>query len=159
MKRENIIEILMLILVIGAIIVAPLTIYYINQYYRVYKFPKGAQVIDLYGIAKGGIWTQERVDSYNYWWKKFKRAEEIPIRGDGTPIFFRVTSSDVVHSFAVPLYRIGPFDVKPGEFAEVELKTEQPLRSTRYLCWQYCDKDHEDMQGRIVVISGEEGNL
>lgn len=152
MKKENIIEILLLVIVIASIIAVPLVITMIDKYYRVSKFPKNAQVITLYGIAKGGIWTEERVTSFNYWWKDFKQSEEIPLRDDGTPIIFRVTSSDVMHSFAIPLYRIGPYDIKPGEFTEIELKRDRELRDTGFLCWQYCDKDHGKMKGRIVVV-------
>lgn len=156
MKRENILEVSILIVVILSFIFVPYFIFKIDKYYVGSKYAKDTQVINLYAIAKGGIWTRERVDSYNYWWKKFERVSEIPIRDDGTPIIFRVTSSDVMHSFAIPLYRLGPYDIKPGEFTEVSLETEQRLRSTGFLCWQYCDKDHENMKGRIV-ISGEEG--
>lgn len=154
MKREGLIEGVILVFVILSFVLVPYFILKIDRYYRDSRYPEGSQVINLYGIAKGGIWTQERVDSYNYWWKKFKRTSEIPIRDDGTPVIFRVTSSDVMHSFAIPLYRMGPYDIKPGEYTEVELKTEQRLRSTGFLCWQYCDKDHEDMKGRLIVEEG-----
>ena len=156
MKKENIIEIFLLVLVVASVILLPLVIIKIDKYYLARKFPKNAQVITLYGIAKGGTWTQEPVNSFNYWWKRFKRAEEIPIRDDGTPIFFRITSTDVVHSFAIPLYRIGPYDIKPGEFTEVELKTDKELVDTGFLCWQYCDKDHEHMKGRLVILPKNE---
>lgn len=159
MKKENIIEIFLLVVVIVSVIAVPVVITMIDKYYRVGKFPKDAQVITLYGIAKGGIWTQERVTSFNYWWKDFKHAEEIPVHDDGTPIIFRVTSSDVMHSFAIPLYRIGPYDINPGEFTEIGLKTDRELRDTGFLCWQYCDKDHGKMKGRLVVIGKEEWNL
>lgn len=156
MKKENIIEAILLIVVVISVILVPIAISLINKYYTVYKFPKGAQIITLSGIAKDGIWTQEPVNSFNYWWKKFERTEEIDIRDDGTPLFFRVTSSDVLHSFAIPLYRIGPYDIKPGEFEEVELKTDKPLQTTKFLCWQYCDKDHEKMKGNLVVLTEDE---
>lgn len=156
MKKENIIEVVVLIVVLLSVVLTPYAILRINDYYVSSKFPKDAQVITLYGIAKGGIWTEEPVNAFNYWWKKFRRAEEIQIRDDGTPIFFRVTSTDVLHSFAIPLFRIGPYEIKPGEFKEIELKTESRLRSTRYLCYQYCDKDHEDMYGRLIVLTSDE---
>ena len=156
MKKEETIEIFLLVLVAVSVISLPFAIAKIDKYYSSSKFPKHAQIITIYGIAKGGIWTRERVTSFNYWWKKFERAEEIPIRDDGTPIIFRVTSTDVMHSFAIPLYRIGPYDIKPGEFKEIELKTDKELVSTGFLCWQYCDKYHEHMKGRLVVLPKEE---
>lgn len=156
MKRENIIEVVLLIVTVGAFVMVPLAISRINKYYVSSRFAKDAQVITIYGIAKEGIWTREQVTSFNYWWKKFSRLKEIPIRDDGTPIIFRVTSSDVVHSFAIPLYKIGPYDIKPGEFKEIELKTDRELRDTGFLCWQYCDKNHEDMKGRLVVKAKDE---
>ncbi len=152
MRRENIIEAFLLIIVVASVVLVPFVILKINEYYVSSKFPKDAQVITLYGIAKEGIWTEEPVTAFNHWWKKFKRAEEITVRDNGTPIIFRVTSTDVIHSFAIPLYRIGPYDVKPGEFKEIEFRPDRPLRDTTFLCWQYCDKDHGEMKGRLIVV-------
>lgn len=151
MKRESVIEVLLLFVVVISVALVPYAIGKVDNYYSSSKFPEGAQVITLHGIAKGGIWTQEPVTAFNYWWKDFKRVEEIHVKDNDTPIIFRVTSTDVVHSFAVPLYRIGPYDIKPGEFSEVEFKTDRRLRSTTFICWQYCDLDHEKMKGRLVV--------
>lgn len=156
MKKDDIIEKFLLVIVIVSIVMVPFAIHQVDRFYRSSSFPEGSQIITLYGIAEGGVWTREPVNSFNYWWKKFKRVKEIPVNDDGTPIFFRATSSDVMHSFAIPLYRIGPYDVKPGEFVTVELKTERQLKSTRFLCYQYCDKDHKDMYGRLVVLPQDE---
>ena len=156
MNRKNIIESFLLVLVLVSIVAVPFFILKINNYYHSFKFSKGAQVITLYGIAKEGIWTEEPVTSFNYWWKKFKRAEEIPVRDDGTPIIFRVTSTDVLHSFAIPLLRVDPYEVKAGQFVEIELKTNGRLQSTEFFCYQYCGQNHYDMYGMLVVLSPAE---
>lgn len=156
MNKEDILEFFLLVVVVGSVILIPFAIKAVDKYLIASQFPEDAQVITLYGIAKEGIWTREPVNSFNYWWKKFKRAEEISIRDDGTPIFFRVTSTDVMHSFAIPLYRIGPYDIEPGKWKTVELKTDKPLRSTRFMCYQYCDEDHENMKGQLVVVTRDE---
>lgn len=154
MTKKNILEFALLVIVILSFIAVPFSVYKINEYFVKYKYPRDAQIIELTGIAEGGIWTREHVNSFNYWWKDFKKAEEIDILDNGSPIYFRVTSSDVMHSFAIPLYRIGPYDIEPGKVKEVELKTDN-LRTTRYMCWQYCDEDHELMKGKIVVVDSD----
>jgi len=151
-KGINVLEAFILIFVLVSVVVVPFAIFRIDEYIVSSKYPENAQIITLYGISKGGIWTTERVTVFNYWWKKFKHAEEIPIYDDGTPIIFRVTSTDVIHSFSIPLFRVGPYEIKPGQFTVIEVKTERRMRSTKYLCYQYCDEDHEKMQGRLVVM-------
>ena len=156
MSKENLVEIAAIILVIGTIACVPLGIILYDKYHLATHFPKDSQIINLTASATSCVWTRENIVGYNYWWKKFKPAKEIPIHDDGRPIFFRVKSADVLHSFAIPLYRIGPFDIKGGEVKAIELKTNKALRSTKYLCWQYCSECHPDLKGRLVVIPKEE---
>lgn len=154
MNREDLIEIAAIILVVVTIIALPFAVVLYDRFYVSSRFPKDAQIINLTASAKPCVWTRENIWGYNYWWKKFKRADEIPIY-EGSPIIFRVRSSDLLHSFAIPLYRVGPYDVEAGKVKEIELKTNR-LRSTKYLCWQYCSECHPDLQGRLVVMPRKE---
>lgn len=151
MKRNKILESVILLVVVASLVAIPFGISEIDKYYTSGKFPKDAQIITLTGRGKEGTWTKDRITAFNYWWKEFERAEEITIRDDGTPIIFRVTSSDVLHSFALPLYRIN-YELKPGEFTAIEFETERRLRSTSFLCYVYCDEDHDKMEGRLIVL-------
>lgn len=156
MLKENITEILALGMIIITIVGLPFALMSYHDYYINSHFPENAQVIDLTASAKQCVWTREPIVGYNYWWKKFKGAKEIPIYDDGSPIFFRVKSADVLHSFAIPFYRIGPYDIKGGEVVAVELKTNRRLKSTKYLCWQYCSVCHPYLNGRLIVQTPEE---
>lgn len=153
MKKENIVEVLISILVIATIIAVPFAIFALKISYTYSTIPEEARVVNLTAIAKGGIWTQEQVAGYNYWWKKFRRAEEIPVKL-GEKILFRVTSSDVLHTFAIPRFRIGPEEVYPGKLTKVEFEAERE-GTFKYLCWLWCDDDHPNMHGNIVVSQGE----
>lgn len=149
MSKKNIIEVLALILVIVSTISLPFVIFAIEKYYVYAQGPKEARIINLTAIANGGIWTQEQVAGYNYWWKKFKRAEEIPVKLN-EKILFRVKSSDVLHTFAIPSFRIGPEEVYPGKLTKVEFEADRE-GSFKYLCWLWCDEDHPKMHGKIIV--------
>ncbi|MCQ9206893.1 MAG: hypothetical protein NG740_03315 [Omnitrophica bacterium] len=151
MLKKDIVEILALGLVVITIVGLPFAIILYDRYHVATHFPKNSQIINLTASAEPCVWTRDKIVGFNYWWKKFQFAKEIPIYDDGRPIFFRVKSADVLHSFAIPLYRIGPFDIKAGEVQAIELKTNKALRSTKYLCWQYCSECHPDLNGRLVV--------
>ena len=110
-----------------------------------------AQVITLTGRALEGAWTVEPVSGYNYFWKKFQPVDEIVVQ-KGRPVVLRVTSSDVVHSFAIPslpAFR-RPADIKPGEYHEFRFTPEEEDELV-FLCWQVCSPQHGKMKGRIVV--------
>ncbi len=49
------------------------------EYWRVvgvaHRYPRGTKVITLTAVAKGGIWTEEEVVGYNYWWRTPSRVQ------------------------------------------------------------------------------------
>ena len=135
----------------------PLLLWYWRNDSLVHRYSPGTKVISLTATADGGIWTQEEIVGFNYWWRRPKRAEEIPL-SQGDHVVVRLHSADVLHSFAIPLLRLGPVDVPAGHTVEVRFDADRSGVLT-FLCWQVCSPDHPNLHGRFLVkgSEGEEG--
>lgn len=116
----------------------------------------GARIIELTALASDGVWTEDSVSGINYWRGHFPAAPEIRVR-QGQRVVLRLTSADVLHSFAIPALNIGPIDVPAGEVREVQFTPTEP-DTLLFLCWQVCSPLHGKLQGRIVVLD-RNGNL
>lgn len=68
----------------------------------------------------------------------------------GQPLHLRLTSEDVMHSFAIGQSDRLPVDVIPGEVTEVTLVFDQPGKYTFY-CTRWCGVNHWRMRGTIEV--------
>lgn len=113
------------------------------------------RLITLTAVADGGIWTQEEVAGFNYWWKHPVRAEEI-LLNQGDHVVLRLRSADLLHSFAIPLLKLGPVDVPAGHTVKLEFDAVRPGVLT-FLCWQVCSPDHPKLHGRFVVKASGNG--
>ena len=67
----------------------------------------------------------------------------------------RLRSADVLHTFAIPLLRLGPVDVPAGHTVELEFDADRAGTLT-FLCWQVCSPEHGHLRGRFLVAAGEE---
>lgn len=68
----------------------------------------------------------------------------------GQPLHLRLTSDDVMHSFAIGQSDQPPVDVIPGEMTEVTLTFDRPGKYTFY-CTRWCSLNHWRMRGTIEV--------
>src|SRR5690242_3071041 len=83
------------------------------------KYPPGTKIINLTAISKGGIWTEDPIVGYRYWWKTPARVQEIPLL-QGDHVVLLLHSPDVHHSFSLPDLHIGPVTIPAGHTVEVE---------------------------------------
>ncbi len=74
----------------------------------------------------------------------------------GEPLHLRLTSDDVLHSFAVGQSDLAPLDVIPGEMTEVTLLFDKPGKYT-YYCTRWCSLNHWRMRGVIEVTGPVSG--
>ena len=69
----------------------------------------------------------------------------------GVPVRLVMTSQDVIHSFAVPAFRLKQ-DVVPGRYTEMTFQATRP-GVFQLFCDQYCGLDHSKMIGKVVILS------
>jgi heme/copper-type cytochrome/quinol oxidase subunit 2 len=120
-----------------------------------HEYPPGSKIITLTATANCGIWTEEPIFGYNYWWRRPARTEDINLN-QGDHVVVRVRSSDVLHSFAIPIMHIGPVDVPAGHTVTVQFDANRSGVLT-FLCWQVCSPVHGNLHGRFVVKASGAG--
>jgi mono/diheme cytochrome c family protein/plastocyanin len=96
--------------------------------------PAAGQVIEIRGrMPENGGWTPDRLT-----------VEA------GQPLHLRLTSDDVVHSFAIGQSDHPVIDLLPGEVVETTLVFDTPGKYTFY-CTRWCGANHWRMRGVIDV--------
>ena len=141
--------------VVAVLIGVPLLLWHWRAVTLPHHYPPNSRIITLTAVANGGIWTQEEVIGANYWRRTPFRVEEIPLN-QGDHMVLRLHSADVLHSFAVPVLKLGPVDVPAGHTVELEFDAQRS-GSLLFLCWQVCSRDHAKLQGHFIVkASGED---
>lgn len=71
-----------------------------------------------------------------------------------TPISLVMTSSDVIHSFYVPDFRVKK-DVVPGRYNKIWFEATEP-GTYNLFCTEYCGQAHSTMISTVEVVSQEE---
>ena len=135
--------------VVLVLVGVPLLLWHWRSVELPHRYPAGSKIITLTAIADGGVWTQEDVIGLNYWWKKATRTDEIPLK-QGDHVVVRLHSADVLHSFAIPILRLGPVDVQAGHTIEMTFDANRAGVLT-FLCWQVCSPEHPSLRGRFLV--------
>ena len=67
------------------------------------------------------------------------------------PVRLDMTSQDVIHSFAVPAFRIKQ-DILPGRYVETGFRATK-IGAFHLFCTQFCGTAHSAMVGSVVVMS------
>ncbi len=99
--------------------------------------------MEIHVVAKQWMWKIEHPNGI-----REINMLHVPV---GEPIRLVMTSQDVIHSFAVPDFRIKQ-DILPGR--EIEAWFEATKTGTfRLYCTQFCGTAHSAMTGSIVVMS------
>jgi mono/diheme cytochrome c family protein len=70
----------------------------------------------------------------------------------GERVKLRISSPDVVHSFAIGRTDVGPIDVIPGKVAEIEFQLDEPGAYT-FFCTRWCSTNHWRMRGTLEVLA------
>lgn len=144
--RAEAAAVLAVFLVVGGL---PLLLWYWRSVLVPGQYPAGSKIIHLTAVAKGGVWTQDPVVGYSYWWKKPPRTSEIRLtKGDHVVLFLH--SPDVQHSFSVPDLNLGPVAIPAGHTVEVEFDADR-VGEWQFMCTQVCGRDHSHLQGRFIV--------
>lgn len=130
--------------VIPTIIFVGIAIWGLVAYFAVHKVPEDAYKIKVTG--KQWAWEFE----YDYQGKKFSTMNTmyVPIN---VPVVLEMTSTDVIHSFFVPSFRVKR-DVVPGMKTHVSF-TANKLGDIRIYCAEFCGTAHSAMRGIVKVVS------
>lgn len=120
--------------------------------YQESRAPDSARLIELTGVMKDGVWTDETVNASNFPFRSFRPAEIVVKVGE--PVVLRLTSADVTHSFYVPELGIGPIEVYPGHVVDVPFEAEHPGNFT-YYCTLVCGDCHHFMRGTFRVVGSD----
>ncbi|MFH1970726.1 MAG: c-type cytochrome [Verrucomicrobiota bacterium] len=95
-------------------------------------------IVELHGrIAEDGGWTPDVIHATV-----------------GQPLHLRLTSDDVMHSFAIGQSDQPAVDVLPGQVTDLTLTFDQPGTYIFY-CTRWCGLNHWRMRGTIEVAGGE----
>ena len=131
MKKEILARIIVILGVAGAVSV-PLAGRYLTG-------PANAETIDMHArMPENGGWSIDHL--------------QVQV---GQTIHLRITSDDVMHSFAVGQSDQPAVQIQPGQVVETTLKFDKPGKYTFY-CTTWCGPNHWRMRGTIDVSGGEE---
>lgn len=113
-------------------------------YHEMRTMPKNALEINVLG--KQWAWEIEYKNGY-------KAVNEIVVPV-GEDVKLLLTSSDVLHSFFIPSFRIKQ-DAVPGRYTALWFRAEK-LGNFHIFCAEYCGTSHSGMIGVLKVVSREE---
>ena len=113
-------------------------------YHQMRAMPKNALEINVLG--KQWAWEVEYKNG-------FKAVNEIVVPID-QDVKILLTSSDVIHSFFVPSFRIKQ-DAVPGRYTALWFRADK-LGDFHLFCTEYCGTSHSAMIGKVKVVSRED---
>lgn len=139
--------------VVAVLFGLPVGLWYWRSVALLHRYQPGSKIINLTAVADGGIWTQEAVVGLNYWRATPARTGDIPLT-QGNHVVLRLRSADLLHSFAIPILRLGPVEVPAGHTVEMQFDANRAGVLT-FLCWQVCSPEHGNLRGRFLVKAAD----
>lgn len=136
--------------VIPTIIFVATAVWGLWAYYEVEKVPENAMVVKVTG--KQWMWEFGYKNDAGY---DFTVPEVMYIPID-TPIVTDMTSTDVIHSFFIPSFRVKR-DTVPGMRSKVTF-TATKLGDFQIFCTEFCGASHSKMRGTVRVVTKERFN-
>jgi plastocyanin len=141
-------EMLAALSVVVSLVAIPVAVGWYHNNFVLDGYPEANKVFTLSAVTESGVWTLDKVDGTNYWWKDFKPATIFLEEGD--KVVLRFESTDVHHRFYCPELNIGPIEVEPGHIEIVEFEAIKS-GTYSYFCTSMCGECHFYMKGWIVV--------
>lgn len=147
-----------------AIILGFISVPAFSRYYEsrrearaVAEAPKSGKlhVFHLTGIAKPGMWTLDKVEGWNYWWRKPRRFSDMAVN-KGDTVLITLESADVQHAFTIPALGIGHVEVDPGHRKTVSFVADR-AGSFPFLCATVCSCTGEGFACTLTKKKGHEG--
>ena len=114
------------------------------DYKKLLKAPSDSLEIQV--LAKQWFWEFQYPEG-----RKLTNELVVPLN---QPVKLIMTSSDVIHSFFVPNFRVKQ-DVVPGQYTTLWFTATQ-LGEHSILCAEFCGTGHSKMLGMVKVVNAEE---
>jgi cytochrome c oxidase subunit 2 len=115
-----------------------------SLYFTLYRAPKEA--IEIFVVGKQWMWKFQHTEG-----QREINELHVPV---GSRVKLTLTTEDVIHSFAVPSFRIRS-DVVPGKYTYAWFEATKAGRY-RLFCTEYCGTNHSGMNGWVVVMDPAE---
>jgi len=113
-------------------------------YLRIFRPP--ADAMDIYVVGKQWMWKAEHPSG-----QREINSLHVPVN---RPVRLTIISQDVMHSYAIPAFRIKR-EAVPGRYTTVWF--EANVRGTYHIfCTQYCGTKHSAMVGEVTVMDPAE---
>jgi cytochrome c oxidase subunit 2 len=111
-----------------------------SLYFTLYRPPKDA--IEIFVVGKQWMWKFQHTEG-----QREINELHVPV---GAKVKLTMTTEDVIHSFAVPAFRIRS-DVVPGRYTYAWFEATKTGRYHLF-CTEYCGTNHSGMTGWVEVM-------
>lgn len=115
-----------------------------SMYFTFYRQPKDP--IEVFVVGKQWMWKFQHSEG-----QREINELHVPV---GSKVRLTLTTEDVIHSFAVPAFRIRS-DVVPGKYTYAWFEATKAGRY-KLFCTEYCGTNHSGMNGYVEVMDPTE---
>jgi cytochrome c oxidase subunit 2 len=115
-------------------------------YVEMYTPPEGVNALEIRVVGKQWMWHLQHPTGQ-------RENNELHLPA-GRPVHVMLISQDVIHSFAIPAFRV-KMDVLPGRYTNLWFTPTKPGRY-RLFCAEFCGPKHSEMTGWVYVMEPAE---